>query len=89
MRNGGAIQRNGEHLLLGIFGSLADRLGNFNCLAHAAADATLFVADDHQRGESHVAAALDGLGYAIHCNQFLFEFANLLIALHCVHILLY
>ena len=89
VRNVGAVERNIDHLLFGIFRSLANGFGDFHGLTHAAAHAAVLVAHNHQRGEPHVAAALYGLGYAINGNQFLFEFANLLIALHCVHILLY
>lgn len=37
-------------------------------LAHATADAALFIAHDHQGAEAHVAAALDGLGYTLNRN---------------------
>jgi threonine aldolase len=88
MRDGAIDQSNGLHVLLGVVGTLADSLRNFSSLAHAATDTALLVADDHQGGESHVATALNSLGNAVDCDQFLFVLANLVIALHSVHFLL-
>ena len=55
-----------EQVLLGRLDALADRLRNFLGLARTVADHALAgIADDHQRGERHVLAALDHLGDAI------------------------
>ena len=62
-------------MLLGILGRLAGSFRNFGRLADAAADAALAVADDNQRREAHVAAALDGLGHAVDGNHLLLELA--------------
>ena len=71
VRDRGARQRDGVHVLLRIFNSLADRFADFAGLAHAEADLALAVADDHERGELHNAAALDGLADAIEGNELL------------------
>ena len=82
-RRGGAGRGVGSRPLLGGVEALADGLGDLGGLAHAASDAALFIAHDHQGAEAHVAAALDGLGNAVDRDQFFFELADLLvIALH-------
>ena len=52
--------------------------GAFNWSDYAAGAVAYY----HQRGEPHVAAALDGLGYTVHSYQLFAEFALLLVALH-------
>src|SRR5699024_10920461 len=63
--NGGAVQGDLHHVLLGIGNALEDRFGNFRSLAQAIANGTLAIADDNQRAELHHAAALDGLGNTV------------------------
>ena len=83
MRNRGAVNRHLDEVLLRILNALANGFRNFRRLAHANADATLFVAHDHQRAEAEIATALNDLGNAVYRYHFLFEFANLLLsALH-------
>ncbi len=59
---GHIIKRYADKVLGGIFSALADRLRDLSGLAQAAADMAVAVAHDDQRGEPHVAAALDNLG---------------------------
>jgi hypothetical protein len=58
-------QRHADHLALGLFGRLADRLGHLAGLALAEAHAALLVADDDERGKAEALAALHGLGDAV------------------------
>ena len=61
-------------VLLGGFDALADGLGNFLGLAGAVADnAFAGIADDDERGEGHVLAALDDLGDAIDGDDLVLE----------------
>ena len=69
-------------MLLSILGGLANSFRDLSGLAHASTDTALFVTDDHQSGEPHVAAALNGLGDAVDSNQTILEFAFLSVALH-------
>ena len=63
--DGGALQGNLVHILLGSGLTLADSLGNFTGLADAVADGALAVANDNQSSKLHDAAALDSLGNAV------------------------
>ena len=76
VRNGAAGQGDGDHVLLGVLDALADRLGHFSGLAKAETDLALAVADDHQSGELHDAAALDRLGYTVGADDFFDELAG-------------
>ena len=61
-------------VLLGRLDALADGLGNFLGLARTVADdAFAGIADDDQRGERHVLAALDDLGDAIDGDDLVLE----------------
>ena len=82
VRDRSADQRHGHEMFLCVFRALADGFGNFRSLADANADATLFVADDHQRSEAEVTSTLDNLGNTVDGNELLFEFADLFHALH-------
>ena len=76
MRNGGAGQGHGDHVLLGSLQTLADRFGNFSSFAKAVTDLAFSVADDHQRGELHDTAALNGLGNTVEGNELFHVFAR-------------
>ena len=80
VRNGGTLQGNGHDVLLCILETLADRFGNFVCLAEAIADAALAVTDNAKCGELHNTAALDGLGYTVEGNYLLDEFGSFLVS---------
>ena len=90
MRNGGAADGHVDQVLLAVLIGLADGFGHFLGLAHAYADAALFIADHDQRHKAHVAAALHGFGNAVDSNQSFLKFALGLFAaftfstLHCV-----
>ena len=74
----------------GLF-ALADRLRNFTGLAEADADSALAVAYNYQSGETHRAAALDGLADTLDGYDSVVEFRILLIvsfAIHC-HFLMF
>ena len=75
MRNGRAGGIDGDHILLGVFDALADGFGHFSSLTQAVADLTLTVADHHQRGKLHHAAAFDGLGNTVEVDDFFDIFA--------------
>src|SRR6185369_15401549 len=64
-------QRNADHLLLGMLGRLADRLGHFARLAGTVTDAALAVANHHDRREAEALAALHHLGDAVDADQLL------------------
>ena len=65
------VDRHCHDLLHGVFLALADSLRNLSRFADAHAHVAIAVAYDHQRGKSHGAAALDGLGYALDGNYFI------------------
>ena len=71
VRNGGILQGNGDHLLLGHVAAFADGLGDFHRLAQADADVALLVARDDQGAEAETASALDDLGGTIDENDLL------------------
>ncbi|MNT59287.1 hypothetical protein D3C72_1967870 [compost metagenome] len=75
MQRTGVAQRHADHLALGLFGGLADRLGNFTGLAVTETNAALLVADDNQGGEAEATATLDHLGHAVDVDQAIDEFA--------------
>ena len=52
-------------IFLGLLDGLADGHGDFAGLAHAEAGVTVLVADNDERGEAEVLAALDDLGDAL------------------------
>ena len=58
MRDRGALQIQLHHILLGLLDRLANRHGNFASLAHAEAGVAALVADDDQRREAEILAAL-------------------------------
>ena len=52
-------------VLLGVLNAFADGVGHFGGLANAKAHNAVAVAHNHQGGELHHAAALNGLGYTV------------------------
>ena len=82
MRDRGAQQRHVDQVLLRILSALADRFGNFSSLAHAGANAALFVADHDQRGEAEILTAFYNLGDTVYSNESIFELAVLCLSLH-------
>ena len=82
MGNGGAGQRNLDHVLLRVCNALQDCFGNFSRLAEAVAHGALAVADNNQSGELHDTAALDGLGNAVQVND-LFDHFRAIVFLGC------
>ena len=69
VRNRGPFELNGDHVLAGVFGTLADRIGHFVGLAVADADRALTIADDGEGGEAKAATALDDFGATIDEND--------------------
>ena len=65
MRNGGALQIQLNQIFLGLLDGLPDGHGHFARLAHAESGMAVLIADNHQRGEAEVLAALDDLGDAL------------------------
>src|SRR5262249_15513198 len=65
MRNVGAGHRDRDHVFLGDLNSLLDSGRHFLGLPRSEADAALTVADDHQRAEAEVLAALDDFRDAV------------------------
>ena len=65
VRNRGALQRHADQVLLRRLDALLDRRRHFLRLADAEADHAVAVADDDQRAEAQVLAALDDLGHAV------------------------
>ena len=60
-----ALQRHADQVLLRRLDALLDRRRHFLRLADAEADHAVAVADDDQRAEAQVLAALDHLGHAV------------------------
>ncbi len=71
----GIAQRHADHLALGLFGGLADGLGNFTGLAVTEADATLLVTHNDEGGKTEATAALHNLGHTIDVDQAIDELA--------------
>ena len=67
------VELDAHHRLARALHRLGDRDRHFACLAVTEADAAVAVADHRQRGEAHLAAALDGLGHAVDRDQLLEE----------------
>src|SRR5258708_2660778 len=65
VRDGAALELDGDHALLGGLGGFLDGVGDLVGLAVADADHALAVADDGKRGEAEAPAALDDLGAAV------------------------
>src|SRR5215510_7948271 len=68
-------QRHPDQVAFGGVGRLADRLRHLACLAVTEADATLLVADHHERGKAKAPATLDHLGHAIDVDELVRELA--------------
>src|SRR6056297_4137502 len=69
-------QRYADHLALGLFGGLADRLGHLFGLALAEADTALLIAHDHQCREPEALAALHGFGHPVDRYETIGEFRS-------------
>ena len=74
VRNGGANNGNLYHVALGVSNALAHGFGNLGSLAKTNADPAFAVADNHQRGEAEVTAALNDLGDAVNVYKPFLEF---------------
>ncbi len=70
-------QGHADHLALGLFGGLADRLGHLFGLALAEADTALLVAHNDKRGKAEALTTLDGLGDAVDRHEAVGEFGGL------------
>ena len=68
-----------DKMLLCIFDTLADSLGNFGSLAEANADFTLLVTNDDKRREREAATALDDFCNAVDIYNFLLEFRSFVV----------
>src|ERR1700733_7615121 len=75
MQRAAFAQGNPRQIALGRFGGLADRLGNFACLAVAESDPALLIADHDKRRETEALAALDDLRHTIDVDELVDEFA--------------
>ena len=60
-----------DHRLAGALHCLLDGDRHFTCLAITKADPAITIAHHGQRGETHLAATLDGLGYPIDGDELL------------------
>ncbi|CAB4802018.1 unannotated protein [freshwater metagenome] len=69
VRDGGTREGYLEEGLLGLFGALLDRKGNFLGLAVTEPDTTGAVTDHHKSGEGETSTALDDLGHTIDCDD--------------------
>lgn len=70
VRNGVSLQGNGDHILLSVFNSLADRVGNLRRLPETVADSAVAVAHHHNGGEAGDPSALHGLGTRLIATSF-------------------
>ena len=73
MRNGVVGQRNRDQVLLRRFDRFADGLGNFLGFAAAVSDVSAFIADNDERAETQVLAALNHFGHAVDGNHGVFQ----------------
>ncbi len=73
VRNRPLDHRNGDQSLTRLLDALADRFGNFACLADRKAHAALAVADDDERAETETLAAFDDLRHAVDAHDGLLE----------------
>lgn len=73
MRNGGALHRNRDEVLLGIFHTLTDGFRHFGSFAHAHANFAIFVADNNQSREGETTSAFDDFSYAVNEDDSFFE----------------
>jgi hypothetical protein len=78
VQGAGVLQRHTDHLALGLFRCLADRLGHFLGLALAEAYATTLVADHDECCKAKALAALDGFRNAVDRDQTVSEFGRFL-----------
>jgi len=89
MKRSALAKRNANHVLFGLIGSFDNSVRNFGRLAGTVADAAFLVTDDNDGGERHVAAAFNGLGYAVNMNQllnqFIFLFSFVAVATICLY----
>ena len=69
VRDRGADDGDLDHILLRVLHRFADRVRDLGGFAETVPDVTVPVADDHQRGETRHAPALDGLGNAVQCDK--------------------
>ncbi len=65
VRNRGALEVQMNQILFRLFDALLDGHRNFARLAHAESGMAVIVANDDERGEAEILAALDDLGDAI------------------------
>ena len=65
MRNAAALEVQFDQTFLGLLDGFFDGHGHFASLAHAESRVAMMVADDHERGETQVFAALDDFGDAV------------------------
>ena len=79
------VDRDRDDVLGRSFLAFPDRLRNFACLAETDTDAALAVADNDESGETHRAAALDGLADALDGYDSVVELRLLLVSftIHC------
>ena len=73
MRQGVARQRHADEILLRRFDALLDGQRHFAGFATAEADDAVLIADDDQRRERQVLAALDHFGHAVDRNYLVFQ----------------
>ena len=72
VRNGGSDDGNVDEVTLCVLNALANRFGNFGSFAHADTDATLFIADNDERGEAENFTALNNLCYTVDGDELFF-----------------
>jgi hypothetical protein len=73
VRNGRPLQRHTNQVLLGGLDTFLDGGGHFLCLPYAEPDDSMAVADDNQRTEAQVLAALHDLRHAVDRNHGVFD----------------
>ena len=69
MGNGGSLEGNGNHILLGILDALADSLRDLGGLTQTDANVSVSIAHDHQCREAGNTTTLDRLGYTVQADE--------------------
>ena len=80
MRDGGTLEVQLHHILLGLLDRFADGHGNFASLAHAESSVTALIAHDDERRKTEILAALHNFRDAVDRNHLIFQVG--LVGLH-------
>ncbi len=77
VRDARALQIELDQVFLGLLDGFLDGHGHFAGFAHAESGVAVAVADDDERGEAEVLAALDDLGDAVDGDDVILEFGKI------------